>query len=235
MLSKALFSLVLLTTAFANSLFAQITVTGPKEATVGYMLKLKLDLQVDDPQIKCFPENDDWLATKDFSGQSWIIYVPGKKSLQKTESSKLITFVIAGNKDKKTFLATHEVTVKRDEDEPIPVPPDDSITKTELYKKLHAAFMVEPSNVLKTKLSGVYEEAASKAGTFRSYAEANKFLADTTPMRVGTAMQPLRDAVGDYLISVLGQKGSAWDKDKFVEAMTKVIACIKKFPEFKQP
>ncbi len=116
---------LLLLLVFSLPLAAQdkIKLEGKKEATVGYMSKIKIvDFPGDDPQIKCFPANDDWFAGTDFAGNKTVIFVPGLKSLKATEESKLFTFVFASSKDKKTLLETFEITVTRD-GEVVPPPP----------------------------------------------------------------------------------------------------------------
>lgn len=222
--------------AFATNAFAQIKVEGEKQATVGYMLKLKLSqLAVDDPQIKCFPENPDWIATKDFAGQAWIIYVPGKKAVPSGAKSTLYTFVIAGNKGGKTYLETFEVTVKADEDSPTPAPaPDvDETTKSTLYKTLLAAYKVNPDATAKSKLVTVYEAFLEdiKGDKFKSFKEANDSLALATPKLVGTSLKAVRDAVADYYVASVGGHGSEWDKKKLSTAVEKVIAALKKIPD----
>lgn len=222
--------------AFASNAFGQIKVEGEKQATVGYMLKLKLSqLAVDDPQIKCFPDNPDWIATKDFAGQAWIIYVPGKKALAPGVKSALYTFVIAGNKGGKTFLETFEVTVKADEDTPTPTPtpePDET-TRTPLYKTLLAAYKVNPDADAKRKLVTVYEGFLEDINSdkFKSFKEANDSLAVVTPKLVGSSLKAVRDAVADYYVASVGGHGSAWDKKKLATAVEKVIVALKKIPD----
>ena len=224
----ALVSVLMLST----SAFGQIKIEGEKNATVGYMLKLKLSqLAVDDPQIKCFPDNPDWLATKDFAGQAWIIYVPGKKTLTAGETSKLITFVVAGNKGGKTFLETFEVTVAPDGDVPVPTP--DEVTKTPLYKTLQAAYLVSPNADAKGKLITVYQAFHDqiKANKFKNNGEAVDELKRVTPMFVGTELKAVRDAVADYFVATVGTSRSAWDKEKLQRAVATVINAMKKIPD----
>jgi hypothetical protein len=218
--------------AFVTNASAQIKIEGEKQATVGYMLKLKLtQLAVDDPQIKCFPDNPDWIATKDFAGQAWIIYVPGKKAVPAGQTQVLYTFVVAGSKGGKTFLETHEVVVKADEDSPVvPVPDPNDITKSALYKDLFAAYKVSPDADSKSKLIAVYEVFLEdvKSGKFTSFKEAGDSLAKVTPKALGTNLQKVRDAVGDYFIEAVGQQG--WNQAKLSTAVTQVIAVLKKIP-----
>jgi hypothetical protein len=217
--------------AFASNSFAQIKIEGEKQATVGYMLKLKLSqLAVDDPQIKCFPENPDWIATKDFAGQAWIIYVPGKKALAPGQKSALYTFVIAGNKGGKTSLETWEVTVRPDEDVPIPVP-DDSILQTKLYKNLLAAYKVSPDATSKSSLLLIYESFLEdvKADKFKSFKEAGDALAATTKKYPTLGLQSVRDVVADYFVTKVGTSG--WNKDKLTTAVNDVLTTLKKVPD----
>lgn len=224
---------LLIVLVFNTFAFGQIKIEGEKQATVGYMLKLKLSqLAVDDPQIKCFPDNPDWIATKDFAGQAWIIYVPGKKSVAVGQKQTLYTFVVAGNKGGKTFLETWEVVVKADEDTPGPLPvPDESIGKTQLYKDLLASYKVSPDATSKSKLISVYEAFLEdvKNDKFKSFKEAGDALAATTPKFVGENLKAVRAAVADYFVTKVGQTG--WNKDKLSSALTEVIAALKKIPD----
>jgi len=224
--------------AFAGNVFSQAKLEGPKEGTVGYRVKAKLTVEGDDPKIACFPANEDWMAIQDFSGQKYIDFVPGKKLLPKGVKSQLFTFIVACNKDGKTYLATWEVTIKPDEDtpsppEPAPPEPDDAVRNTSLYKALLAAYKVSPNSAAKGKLTQVYETflADVKADKFKSFKEAHDALKDVTPKFVGTDLTGVRSAVAEYLDTNVGQQGSAWDKNKLVAAMEKVIAALKKVPD----
>jgi hypothetical protein len=225
MFYKALIALLLIP-SFA---FAQIKIDGPKEGTVGYMVKLKVaQLDGNDPKIRCIPENPDWIATKDFDGTAYIIFVPGKRLLNKNEKSKLFTFVLSVNKDNKTFLETHEITVYPDEDIPAPIPPEDEILKSELYKTLFAAYKVSPAAESKARLIGIYEVFLEevKADKFASFREANAILAKTA---ANTGLQSVKDKVAEYLVSTVGQTG--WNKTLLTNSMTRIIACLKKIPD----
>lgn len=236
---KKCFLSLLMVLAFSANAFGQIKVEGEKEATVGYMLKLKLaKLDVDDPQIKCFPDNPDWIATKDFAGQAWIIYVPGKKAIPSGQKAALFTFVIAGNKGGKTYLETWEVKVRPDEDTPTPpVPePDEAtaITRTKLYKDLLATYKVSPDATSKSKLvelvySVVLEDI--KNDKFASNKEVHDALKAITPKVVQSNLQGVRDVVADYLVTKAGQSGLAYDKAKLTTAFQDVIAALKKVPD----
>jgi len=211
--------------ALATNANAQIKVEGDKTATVGYMLKLKLSqLEVDDPKIKCFPDNPDWLATKDFGGQAWIIFVPGKKSVPADQKSTLYTFVIAGTKGGKTFLETHEVTVSPDGDSPTPVPVD-----SQLYKDLLAAYKVSPAAESKAKLTAIYEVVLEDIDNYTSFKEVEKVLQVETPKRIGNDLQNVRNTVADYFVAKVGQQG--WNKAKLSAALKDVIAALKKIPD----
>lgn len=235
---KKCFLSLLMVCAFSVPAFGQIKIEGEKEATVGYMLKLKLSkLEVDDPQIKCFPDNPDWIATKDFAGQAWIIYVPGKKAIPKGQKSSLFTFVVAGNKGGKTFLETWEVKVKPDEEIPEPTPPDptpDPVVSSKLYKDLFATYKVSPDATSKSKLidlvySVVLEDI--KNDKFSSNKEVHDSLKAVTPKVVQSNLQGVRDVVADYLVAKAGASGLAYDKSKLIAAFEDVIKALKKVPE----
>ncbi len=225
MFYKALIALLILP-SFA---FGQIKIDGPKEGTVGYMVKIKIvQLEGNDPKIKCIPENPDWFAAKDFDGTAYLIFVPGKKLLNKNEKSKLFTFVLAVNKDNKTHLETHEVTVYPDEDLPSPPTPDDEIIKTELYKTLFAAYKVSPAAESKARLVQIYEVFLEdiKADKFSSFREADAVL---KKVAANTGLQPVKDKVAEYLVATVGQTG--WNKTLLVNSMGRVVACLKKIPD----
>lgn len=219
---------VLLSTTFVN---AQIKVEGPKDATTGYRVKAKLTLDVVDPKISCFPANDDWFAVQDFAGNKFIDFVPGKKSVPEGQASQIYTFVVAGNKEGKTYLEIWEVTVKPDGD-PIPVPkpkpiiPDEA--KSQLYKDLLAAYKVSPSATARKTLIEGYTEFLNevKADKYITAADAGKGLADK--FTTLAELHGVRDVVAEYLQKHAGQ---TWNKTKVVDAMTTIIATLKSVPE----
>lgn len=219
--------ILLISASFGN---AQIKVEGPKEATTGYRVKAKLTLDVVDPKIQCFPANDDWFAVQDFSGNKFIDFVPGKKSVPEGAASQLFTFVIAGNKEGKTYLELWEVTVKPDGDvipKPKPKPEPDE-AKSQLYKDLLAAYKVSPSATARTTLIEGYTAFLDevKADKYVSASFAGKALADKFANL--TELHGVRDVVADYLQKHAGQ---TWNKTKVVDAMTTVIATLKTIPE----
>lgn len=223
--------LVFLIAIFANTpLFAQIKIEGEHNATVGYMLKLKLSqLDVSDPQIKCFPDNPDWLATKDFAGQAWIIYVPGKKSIPAGQKSQLYTFVIAGSKTNKTYLETFEVIVRSDDDEIVPPKPVD----TQLQKDLLAVYKVAPDAIAKAKLLAVYSTFLKeiKDNKFLSNREAALSLSGATQSTMKNALSGVRDVVAAYLEANLGRQAVAYDKEKLIVTVQAVIDALSKVPD----
>lgn len=222
----------------ANSCFGQIKIEGDKTATVGYMVKLKLTLDVDDPQIKAFPENADWFAGKDLSGQTYIIYVPGRKTVPAGQLSQLVTFVVAGNKTGKTYLVTQEITVIPDTDVPVPTPtptPDESIKQTKLYKNQQAAYMVSPDANAKADLIKVYQGFLDdiKGDKFKNHGEATDALASVTKKLVdgGSTTRKLgavRDVDAAYMVSKVGNSRSAWQKDKLAAAVQDIINSLNK-------
>lgn len=218
---------------FSNTpLFAQIKIEGEHSATVGYMLKLKLaQLDVSDPQIKCFPDNPDWLATKDFAGQAWIIYVPGKRSIPAGQKSQLYTFVIAGSSKTpgKTYLETFEVVVRGEEDDTPPLPP----APTQLSRDLLAAYKVAPDAIAKAKLLSVYSAFLKdvKDNKFLSNKEASLSLANVTNKTVGNGIPNVRDVVAKYLEDNLGRQAVAYDKEKLIGTMSAVIDALSKIPD----
>lgn len=209
---------------------AQIKIDGPKEATVGYRAKAKLTLDVADPQIKCFPANEDWIAVQDFAGNKYIDFVPNKKAVPAGQSQQLYTFVVAGNKGNKTFLETWEVTVKPD-GEVIPIPPPKPVppeVQTQLYKDLLAAYKVSPSASSLKLHQQKYAEflAEVKADKYTSASAAGKALADK--FAGVTELQSVEDVVTTYLQK---NAGNTWNKAKVVQAMTDIVKEISAIPE----
>ena len=241
---KQLFAVIVAVLAFASTASAQIKIEGPKEATVGYRTKAKLTLDVTDPQIKCFPANDDWMGIQDFAGTKYIDFVPGKKLLGKDADgkaikSKLYTFVVAGNKANKTYLETWEVIVYADGEEApdVPVPPKpptpDEITKTQLYKDMLAAYQVNPSATSKATLLevyGLYLESV-KNDKFMTNREADADLRALTKKYLpNSEIQGVRDTVADYLLANVGKQAATYNKAKLQTAMERVIATLKAIP-----
>lgn len=207
--------------------FGQVKIEGPKEGIVGYRTKAKLALNVDDPKIVCFPANDDWMAIQDFAGNKYIDFVPGRKFLSGAES-KLVTFIVAGNKDGKTFLETWEVTIKPDEEAPPKPKPDDEITKTELYKTIRAVYMVNPNSDAKTRLISVYKAFQDGLSAYTSNDMAWKALVTITDskMKSHDELRTTRDAVAEYFKKEIGQLPTTWDKAKTNKAVADVIAVL---------
>lgn len=221
--------LVAMTTSFVG---AQVKIEGPKDGTVGYRSKAKLTLDgVQDPQIKCFPANDDWMAVQDWAGNKYIDFVPGKKLLQGPDGkylpSKLFTFVVAANKDNKTFLETWELNVTPD-GEIVPIPPGPApvpVPDSELEKSLQAAYLVSPDGPGLAKLTAVYEDfkAQIDLGKFTNNKEAMEYLKSKAP----PVLQGVKDAVAAYLVTN-APRGTQWDKDKLSAAIGSIVAGLKK-------
>lgn len=208
--------------------FGQIKVEGPKEATTGYRVKAKLTADVADLQIKCFPSNDDWYAVQDLSGNKFIDFVPGKKSVPAGQSSQLYTFVVAGNKANKTYLELWEVVVKPDGEVIPPPKPVPEPEKTQLYKDLFAAYKVSPSaDALKLHIK-LYTEFLDevKADKYTSASAAGASL--KAKFEKINDLQSVQDVVADYLIKNVG---STWNKPKLVDAMTAIVKTLSTIPE----
>lgn len=211
-----------------SGLQAQIKIEGPKQVSVGTMVKLKLtQFTVDDPQFKSSPANDDdWIAVRDFEGNAWIIYTPSRKSLG-TAKSLTTTFIISGSKAGKTYLETFEVTATSDGSAPDPVKPD------ELFNDLRAKYLTSPSVEAKLALIGLLQTFADdiKADKFASNKEAHEALKVVGKKYLGTNIQPLRDAIGDYFVTKAGTSGAQFNKEKLSTAVNDVIVAVKKIPD----
>jgi hypothetical protein len=219
------FAFVLILAFDAN---AQIKIEGPKEATTGYRVKAKLTLDVTDPKIDCFPSNDDWYAVQDLSGNKYIDFVPGRKSVPAGQKSQLYTFVVAGNKANKTYLELWQVTVTPDGEvipPPKPVPPDE---QTQLYKDMLAAYKVFPSasglRFHKEKYKEFLEEV--KADKYTSASAAGTALAKK--FESSSDLKGVREVVTDYLQK---HAGNTWNKQKVIDAMTNIVKEISAIPE----
>jgi hypothetical protein len=217
----------LMVCAFAGTGYSQIKIEGPKEATTGYRVKAKMTLDVTDPQVKCFPANDDWYAVQDLAGNKYIDFVPGKRSVPAGQKSQLYTFVIAGNKGNKTYLETWEITVNTDE-EVIPPPVVPETAKSQIYKDLFAAYKVSPNAAalrLHVKLYTEFldEVKADKYNTARGAGDALK-----SKFKDVKDLQSVEDVVADYLQKNVG---ASWNKAKLVTAMDVIVGTLKTIPE----
>lgn len=220
---------ILLLISITQNIDAQIKIDGPKEGIIGYRTKAKLQIDVDDPKIACFPSNDDWVAMQDFAGNKFIDFVPGKKSLAKNEKSKLFTFVVAGNKNNKTYLEIWEVTIRPDEDQPQPQPQPQPTNP--LYDKLLAAYMVSPSAVSKINLITVYEKwlrdiDENKFSSFKTANDSRAALLQT--LLQPDELRPLRDAIQAHYSLTLGNTG--YNKDKLMTLTKDIIDVLKRIP-----
>lgn len=210
---------------FAFNADAQIKIEGPKEATTGYRIKAKLTLDVVDPKIDCFPSNDDWVAGQDFSGNKYIDFVPGKKSVPAGQKSQLYTFVVAGNKANKTYLELWQVTVTPDGEVIPPTPAPDA---TQLYKDLFAAYKVSPNATALKFHRDKYKEFLDevKADKYTTASSAGSGLADK--FKANSDLKGVREVVTDYLQK---NAGNTWNKTKVVDAMTQIVKEINAIPE----
>lgn len=218
----------LIVLCFASFSNAQIKIDGPKEATTGYRVKAKLTLDVTDPKIECFPSNDDWMAVQDFSGNKYIDFVPGKKSVPAGQKSQLYTFVVAGNKANKTYLELWQVTVMPDGEVVPPAPPGPEPEKSQLYKDMFAAYKVNPSAAGRKTLILGYEQflAEVKADKYMSASAAGAAL--KAKFSTMTELESVREVVADYLQKNAGQ---TWNKTKVADAMTIIVSTLKTIAE----
>ena len=205
--------------ATVSQINAQVKIDGPKEATVGYRVKAKLTLDVLDPQIKCFPTNDDWYPVQDLSGNKFIDFVPGKKVIPDGQDSIVFTFVVSGNKDNKTYLEIWQVKIIPDEEStPLPKPNSSS----QLYKELLAAYKVAPNASAladhKAKLNDFLMEV--KNDKYSAASAAGKGLASKF---TNNDLKAVRNVVTDYLSTNVG---NTWDKAKLIAAMTEIVNTI---------
>jgi hypothetical protein len=102
-----------LTTVSPQEGYAEVTV---RQTEVGRVVRINIDglKGLNDPKIDCVPKNDNWEAIQKLNGDPMLLFFP--------DTEGLYTFVMAGNKDNKTFYHTFQVQVGKGPKPPGPGP-----------------------------------------------------------------------------------------------------------------
>lgn len=200
---------------FVNKATGAPKTAGPSSVKPGSMVKIDITNvdAVNDPKIQCSPENSEWAAMRDFSGNNPVIlFFPSADSAGKT-----FTFVVAGNKDNKTVLTLHTITVegvpKPVPPEPKPVPPEPK-PAGKYTDVLTPAYMVSPDEDSLIKLIMTYEAVADQSSKLTSYKQCNDVLAAATTKVMGetpgnrTKLVAVRDKVANILQADLANRNS---------------------------
>lgn len=210
-----LFSAVLLNLLLVNALVGQLKTDGPVYVEPGELARIAVTgLEgLNDPKIECFPPNTSWEAVRRLDGSPTILFY--------TKKEGTYNFVVAGNKDNKTILVLHQVTVGRAPPPgPGPKPPPVPDEGGKYTKDLRAPYLVNPDNNSLIKLISVYESMASQASTMMSFKQMHDALKSATEMSVGpTALKGVRDAVAVILQTDLANRNAV----KYDPVATKAI------------
>lgn len=162
---------------------------GPQTIEVGELARINIDgiKGLNDPKIKCIPENSSWEAVQRLDGSPVIVFF--------TKKAGLYTFIVAGNKDSKTYFESFQVQVgAAPEPLPPPPPPPPPSVAGKYTKRLTSPYMVNPDNSSLLKLIGIYQSVAGRAGEVQTYKQLETALAKATGEALGqTALRGVRD------------------------------------------
>ncbi len=207
---------IVLLTVFLNCpfLIAAPKFTGPTSVKPGTLTKLSIDGidGLNDPKIECSPTSHNWTAVRDFFNKNPVIlFMPTSD-----DTGKTFNFVVAGNKDSKTFLTIHVITVEGvvppgpepkppgPEPGPEPKPPGGKYTE-----ELKSAYLVNPDAQSLAKLIGVYEAMSNHSGMFTNYRIMWETLIKSTAEAVGpNKLTAVRDKVALILQRDLADRAS---------------------------
>jgi len=193
-----------------NVIQAQTKTEGPNAIEPGTLARITIQGldELNDPKIECYPKNDQWEAVKRLDGTPVILFYTSQKTVG------TFNFVIAGNKDNKTTLIVHEVTVGVSPPVPpgpIPVPPGPIPVPDGKYTtKLRSVYMVAPDNANLIKLIDVYTSMANQSGNISNYRQMATALETSVKNKLDntTTLQPLKDAVAEILQTDLANRNS---------------------------
>ena len=191
---KILTSLIAL--IVTSSLYSQeVTITGPKIRNIGHSVYLKIKHDGNDLKVACFPKNEEWLVLKQQDDSLAIHF--------NTETAGTYTFAVAVNKDNKTMVVQHQVTVGPK----VPVPPGPG-PLTPFEFSLQEAYTKDKGTIEQVKqLSANYLVAITdlipKAENERDLQTKMKALNDSTITQ--TALPNVRRVIADHVNSVLSR------------------------------
>lgn len=184
-----------------------VKMDGPKQTDVGKVVRINIDglKGLNDPKMACVPENDAWEAVQKLNGDPLLLFFPDKEGLY--------TFIIAGNKDNKTYFTTFQVQVGKGPapgPQPGPTPVPGPVEKGKYTDRLRSPYLVSPNNASLLKLIAVYRSMAQNSGSMTSYKQAQDALAAATKSAIGELdLRNVRDTVADILQADLANRASA--------------------------
>lgn len=200
-LKKLVQKVILITLLTPVYLNGQIKLDGPVQVEPGELAQIKIDgiKGLNDPKVDCFPKNSSWAAVKLLDDSPIIMF--------STKKEGLYTFVVAGNKDNKTYFEVIQVQVGKATPNPGPGPKPPDLGK--YTQRLTPQYMVFPDNASLTKLVAVYQSIANRSSSVTSYKQLNEALAQATKVAIGdSALRGVRDEVALILQSDLANRNS---------------------------
>jgi len=174
---------------------AQIKMEGPKQIEAGELARINIDgiKGLNDPKIECFPKNDSWEAVQRLDGSPVIIFY--------TKKEGIYTFIVAGNKDNKTYFVIFQIQVGKPD---VPTPGPGKYTQ-----RLRSLYLVNPDEAGLTKLFSVYKSMAAQSDKITSYKQMNDALALATKGAIGEiSLRGVRDEVALILQTDLANRNS---------------------------
>lgn len=181
----------------------QIKMDGPRQIETGELARINIDgiKGLHDPKLECFPKNDSWEAVQRLDGSPVILFY--------TKKEGIYTFIVAGNKDNKTYFEIFQIQVgKTPNPGPGPSPPPPG-PEGKYTQRLRSFYLVNPDENGLTKLIGVYRAMASQSNQISSYKQMNEALALATKAAIGDiSLRGVRDEVALILQSDLANRNS---------------------------
>jgi len=178
---------------------AQIKMEGPKQIEAGELARINIDgiKGLNDPKIECFPKNDSWEAVQRLDGSPVIIFY--------TKKEGIYTFIVAGNKENKTYFVIFQIQVGK----AVPVPDVPTPGPGKYTQRLRSLYLVNPDEAGLTKLVSVYKSMAAQSAQITSYKQMNDALALATKGAIGDiTLRGVRDEVALILQTDLANRNS---------------------------
>ena len=207
---------------------AQVVFKGPTEAKPNKMTTITLEkVEGNDLKLQGFIDGkpadaSEWLLMKNLDNQIVIFLM--------TERQAVFTFVAAVNKDNKTFLSNHTITIGTPQPQPKPpepTPPTPPTPGPQTFgEKLKTAYKVSPDAPSLTKLILILEEVNKQ--NFANYDQMETVLAATGKRYLPNAeLQKLRDMIGDEILAKCGENPAKRDIAKVKEVLSEAITALK--------
>lgn len=222
--------LSMLVCAYVSSMcvYGQVVFKGPTEGKPNKMVTVTLDqVNGDDLKLHGFvngklADANEYLLFRNEDNQRIIFLL--------TEKEAVFTFVAAVNKDGKTFLTNHTLTIGTPKPGPVipgPVTPIDPLKPLTFAEKLKAEYSKSPDAPALSKLVTIYETVS--AGNYKSFddmqkvqdATITKFLPDESVLKTTRAL------IAEYLQEKLGDDPRRRDVDKGKEVFKEVLTALK--------